>query len=1176
MSLSLGPFTLGAILGRGGMGEVWSGTHRSGAAVAVKVITREKARSERFMAAFRREVRTTAGLQHQHTCGVYDYGAVDEQAQRDSGGRLVAGSPWLAMERAEGSLEPLCGRCDWPALQRILLELLDGLAHAHARGVIHRDIKPANVLLFSGVSKLADFGIAQAEASQPLAEGGSSVGTPSFMPPEQLSGRWRDFGPPTDLFALGATAWMLACGRLPHRRDRLIMLQQGRPAERVPFLPARPMPRELAPWLTRMLDPDPRRRYPSAAAAARALLQLDHEDMTGAATAWEDDAPPDAEGTLLWAFDGGDSLAPEATATLDFEPFAAPPALDAPAAPQSAVPQPEAPPPLPPGWRRERPPASLRLQGVGLGLYGLRAVPVVGRERERDALWGALAAVCEGRGARGILLEGAAGVGKSRLARWLGQRALECGAASALTATYSQHPSAADGLVAALERHLRLQGLSRPEVAARLRALLDIEADETLGELTELIRPLGKGEPSQGVPAAQLNTLEQRRAALLRALRLLCAQRPLVLWLDDVQWSRGALPAVQALLTEEPHTDVLVLMTARTEARAEGSSQDRQLTALAASPSVSVLPVAALTEGVRAALVEELLGLSGALAEQVAARTGGNPLFAIQLVGDWVERGILVEAEGGFALAPGATAEIPDAIHDLWTDRLTQALIGQPADALRALELAALLGAEVDGDEWAGACEAAGLSPPLEALDALKQRGLALHRDGGWAFAHGMLAESIERVAAERGRLNDHKRAVGATLLKRGEAALERGANPTAEAVLSRAEHLLRAGEHQRLWVRASLPLARARMRLSLNEQAARGLSDALTAARERGYRKEEGVLLIHIGAMHSSLSRLKEARAIFLQALPIVREVGDRQGEANIQVNLSTILSQQGQLEEGLEHLEAALVIHREIGNRAFEAITLCNLGVTYMRQGRADEAFTSFTKSLAIHRERGDRQEEGRLLNGLAILHKQRGRYEEALAHLEAALVIQREVGNRLLEAMVLNNLGNIYQSLGRLAESLAHQHEALAINRAIGRSTGEALALGSIGEVLLARGDLDGARDALTQAADLCAELGNTIDEGSFRGSLGQALGRAGEHRKARAAMAAAEALLRPAGAQLDLGLLLCQRAEVERLAGARDGARSALLEAEGIATALDEGPDTELRGRIAGERAALSSP
>ncbi|MCA9490836.1 MAG: protein kinase, partial [Myxococcales bacterium] len=140
--IDLGPFRLEAPLGRGGMGQVWSGTHRRfGYPVAVKFLTAKSVQKPGFLEAFRNEVRMVAGLDHPNVVQVYDYGEADHRTATATAGRIPVGTPWLAMELVTGgTLAPLGGRLEWTELEPITRSLLLALGHAHARGVIHRDL----------------------------------------------------------------------------------------------------------------------------------------------------------------------------------------------------------------------------------------------------------------------------------------------------------------------------------------------------------------------------------------------------------------------------------------------------------------------------------------------------------------------------------------------------------------------------------------------------------------------------------------------------------------------------------------------------------------------------------------------------------------------------------------------------------------------------------------------------------------------------------------------------------------------------------------------------------------------------------------------------------------------------------------------------------------------------
>jgi len=251
--IRVGSFDLGDQIGRGGMGVVLAGVHRgTGAPVAVKLLTRAHAESARRREALLDEVRAMARLDHPGIVTVYDAGTIGEEEAAGSSGRLTAGTAWLAMDRIDGG--PLTrerGRLGWARLEETLRGLLDALAHAHARGVVHRDLKPSNVLRdrASGRVLLMDFGLAHALGEVARSEQTETIeGTPHYMAPEQVEGRWRDFGPWTDLYAVGCLTFALVTGSPPFAdADDVVTVMRAHRFERAPRLPSRPgMPEGLA------------------------------------------------------------------------------------------------------------------------------------------------------------------------------------------------------------------------------------------------------------------------------------------------------------------------------------------------------------------------------------------------------------------------------------------------------------------------------------------------------------------------------------------------------------------------------------------------------------------------------------------------------------------------------------------------------------------------------------------------------------------------------------------------------------------------------------------------------------------------------------------------------------------------------------------------------------------
>ena len=114
----------------------------------------------------------------------------------------------------------------------------------------------------------------------------------------------------------------------------------------------------------------------------------------------------------------------------------------------------------------------MKLLGAGLGLWGLRDIPLVGRQEVRDAIWGRLRAVVDKRRPRMVVLEGSAGVGKSRLAKWVCRRAHEVGCATIFSAYHSVDQGPQDGLRGMVSRHLGCRGLAYSDTLARVRTSL--------------------------------------------------------------------------------------------------------------------------------------------------------------------------------------------------------------------------------------------------------------------------------------------------------------------------------------------------------------------------------------------------------------------------------------------------------------------------------------------------------------------------------------------------------------------------------------------------------------------------------------------------------------------------------------------------------------------------------
>ena len=269
----LGSYRLVALLGHGGMGEVWRAEHRMLARDAAIKLVRAGAdvSGREVMARFEREAKATAALRSPHTVQLYDFGRSDD------------GAFYYVMELLEGfTLEEIVRRFGpLPAARviHLLRQVCHSLAEAHAAGLVHRDIKPGNIIVgrYGGdpdFVKVLDFGLVKALAAsaKDLTQAGLLAGTPAYMPPEMALGRAVDGR--TDLYALGAVGYTLLTG-LPVF-DRTTALETIHDhAATPPVPPSKRVATPIEPALERILldclakDPDER---PDSARALDARL----------------------------------------------------------------------------------------------------------------------------------------------------------------------------------------------------------------------------------------------------------------------------------------------------------------------------------------------------------------------------------------------------------------------------------------------------------------------------------------------------------------------------------------------------------------------------------------------------------------------------------------------------------------------------------------------------------------------------------------------------------------------------------------------------------------------------------------------------------------------------------------------------------------------------------------
>lgn len=265
---TLDGYTLTALLGMGGSAAVYSARRPDGHPCALKIVHASFKFAEAELERFRREPYLANTIDHDGVVRIFDDG-IDEH-----------GVPYFVMELLEGEcIGAWLGTTPRPsahAVHRVLVDTLDVLAKAHRAGILHRDIKPSNLFRCrDGRLKVLDFGIARSQALSSLTATGTALGTPAFMAPEQAIGDRNAYGPPTDLFAVGATGLVLLHGG-PLRRGNELVLAAISPLPKSHTLGLE-APRSFLEVLDRAASFDRSHRYASADEMRDALLACAHE-----------------------------------------------------------------------------------------------------------------------------------------------------------------------------------------------------------------------------------------------------------------------------------------------------------------------------------------------------------------------------------------------------------------------------------------------------------------------------------------------------------------------------------------------------------------------------------------------------------------------------------------------------------------------------------------------------------------------------------------------------------------------------------------------------------------------------------------------------------------------------------------------------------------------------------
>lgn len=508
----------------------------------------------------------------------------------------------------------------------------------------------------------------------------------------------------------------------------------------------------------------------------------------------------------------------------------------------------------------------------------------------------------------------------------------------------------------------------------------------------------------------------------------------------------------------------------QTDALVDRPLAREKLLALEAHPMTTTLPIGPLDPEEHRLLIKHMLGLEEKLVDEVAQRTGGNPLYAVQLVGDWVERDVLELGHRGFRLRRGEEAPLPDDLQALFRDRLAklvrQNLDDSPSQPLLAMELAAILGTDVPTREWTALCAASSIVPPQQVLDEMVESDLVAINPEGWSFQHQAFRETLLQTAQEGGRLADHHLRAAHTLRSlytddQPGLALRLSLHLDAAGQKTKAlEFVLRAANQAQ--IRCDFELAHAqfqRYQRLLDELGVR----AGDPQRARGWIDRARTLLRQ--------GELAGADQLLQRAENTARAFERPDLLAAALVPRAHVATRRGHLPEGMELVREAHQIYRHLGDLFGEAEAYLARADLHYWAGDYYEAERAYLKAHQIFSHLQHPLEIARVASDLGALYTIIGKTEQARELLEQARDVFAQYGDLRGVAIALNNLGELFRELDRLDDAERAYQDSHTIDRRLGLDE-DIVTLINLGMVRLAQKRIEEAAPLFKRVLQLTA--------------------------------------------------------------------------------------------------------
>ena len=951
-------------LGEGGMGTIYKARdERLDRFVALKFLPPYFSTKQELKVRFIQEAKAAAALDHANICTVYEIGEAP-------GGQLFISMPSYEGETLRDKIDR--GPLDIDEAIVYARQIAEGLAHAHAAGIIHRDIKPANLFVTNrGQIKILDFGVAKV-IDVNLTSAGMLVGTVAYMSPEHVSGKTQDYR--TDMWSLGVVLYEMLTGRHPFAGESgdvsLYAVQHEEPGSITNVRPDAPA--VLDSVLERLLAKEPEQRYPTFAEFFADLNPV--QENTAQLTATEKAAPPS-------------------------EPIA--------------------------GQRKRANAATIHTAAYSLA-SGAETSNFVGRERELQRLEALLERACAGAG-RIAFIAGEPGLGKTSLVNeFLRRTTRERPAMLCLTGHCVEQYGASEAYLPFLNAFSRsLNGPAKEFVASKLLSYApawSMQFTSSAFSATDIRAQLQR--ETMGA------TGERMLREMGECLNALTLQLPMILLLEDLHW---ADPPSAHLIRYLGHNigrmKLLLIGTYRPEELERINRPLRDCTGeLKAHDQCDEIMLGMLGLEEIASHLDARFSpnnFSRELATLIQQKTDGHPLFTTRLARHLGERSALVKRDSNWSLAQDISQislEMPESV---------LALIRRRIELLNETDRRLLQYASPQGEEFLSRVLAELLEIDQleieERLDRLARSSHLLRNCGEeelpdrsmatrYRFAHALYQNVLyDDLVAER-RRQLHRQT--------GDLLEEFYADKSAQIAAQLAMHFERAREFSRA-IKYLVRVGDNSARLLATVEAIEHYSHALELSVKLSANDCAAVsasLHVKRGTMNLNCSRFDEAVADFERAIALAQTAAACETEHAALNGLIITFFISHRLADMTRRAEEALKLSERSRNTGLRFETLAYMAQRNTCYGELDDAIRLNEQIIAEAKAVEDRAALAMALLQRGELHLHQTEYAQALELLDGGVNKTLEVGDNFKHMYGLFMLGMAQANFGKISMALA----------------------------------------------------------------------------------------------------------------------------------------------------------